>query len=241
MKMNIFGLMLKRLLQTLATKNTQTKENKMTNEINIKINADEITQHLTALDQDRVVEAIKHDNYAILNEWIKTSDVDLSADISSYLDEYGDDFIENWVDNNLDISDKVESALRYDISIADYFDLDEAIDFEERIQTLAERYRPGNGCGTGDAITDVIATGLKYIIHHNEHDVKQTIGWAIRDIVKDAIDNEIDKVLRLEIQTQVQMQVNTMVAEMFAQMIKSVSINTDNPYRSAKTDAELAP
>jgi hypothetical protein len=240
MKMNIFGLMLKRLLQAVATKNTQTEENKMTNEINIKINADEITQHLTALDKDRIVETIKQDNYAILTEWIENADVDLSKDISSYLDEYGDDFIENWVDSNLDISDKVENALRYDISISDYFDLDEVLDFEDRIQNLAGQYRPGNGCGTGNAITDVIATALKYIIHNNENDVKQTIGWVVRDIVKDTIHNEIETVLRPLIQAQVQTQVHAMIAEMFAPAIKSISINTDNPYRSAKTDTGLA-
>ena len=208
----------------------------MTNEINIKINADEITRHLTNIDKDKVVEVIKENNYQILNDWFDNTEVDISNEMSSYLDDHADGYIESWIEDNLDIADKVEHALRYEISISDYLDIDEEIDLESRIQNLADQYRPGNGCSTGDAITGVIATGLKYVIHHNEEEVQQTIGWVVRNIVKETIHNEIETVLRPLIKSNV----HAIIAEMFAPTIKMLTPDTSNvasdvAYMSAKT------
>lgn len=119
-----------------------------------------------------------------------------ASDIVDAADDRLDSYIESWFDSNFNLRDE----LRH-LDLEDFIDFpDSNIDDDDIINKL-DTYRPGNGCSVGNAFTEAIARGFKFIAHDSEYkdDVKQTILWIIKDsmnqIIRDEFESQIKAVI----------------------------------------------
>lgn len=145
-----------------------------------------------------------------------------------------DDQIQNWFENDFDIddvSDKINDVINEymssDFDIEDYLsnvDLSEYIDHSElevdehQIRDLLGSYNPGNGCSTGNAFTDALARGFKYLAHHETDEIKQTLRWLLRDVIKEEIE-------KIDVRSMVQLSIMNFFVEAFK---PSVELAPDN-------------
>jgi hypothetical protein len=86
------------------------------------------------------------------------------------------DYVQNNMDNDIivdrvmekiDYSDIAEEV-RNDLDIQDIADsVSEYINIDDRAESLLNSYRPGNGCGLGNAFTEAIKDGIVYLLSSN--------------------------------------------------------------------------
>lgn len=121
---------------------------------------------------------------------------DNASDIVDAADDRLDSYIESWFDSNFSLRDEL-----HNLDLEDFIDLpDGSIDEDEVINKL-DSYRPGNGCSLGNAFTDALAKGFKFIAHDSEYkdEVKQTILWIIKDntnqIIREEFESQIKTVI----------------------------------------------
>lgn len=177
---------------------------------------------------------------------------DLTERIKNEIAENGtvpdiDEKIESWIEENLDIDDTIDDRISHymdynfdldnhlsNVNLSDYIDTDNSID-EGEVQSLLNSYSPGNGCSTGNAFTDALARGFKYIAHHYEGEVKPTIAWIMRDELKTAVDAAVSS---FDIKSIVKESIAEVFVEMFAPKTQPVIQAVPNDYPtvwSAKT------
>ena len=86
-------------------------------------------------------------------------------DIVAYVDDNLDtDRIVNRIMENIDY-DEIAEQVRNDLDMQDIADsASEYINIDDRAESLLNAYRPGNGCGLGNAFTEAIKDGIVYLL-----------------------------------------------------------------------------
>jgi len=132
--------------------------------------------------------------------------------------------IENWVESNLD--SYIESWFRNNFDISDYSnDLD--VDYLYEARRLLEMYSPGNACRTGEAFTEAIESGFKYLVDESRINLTSLTKAEKSYLVKTEISDSVKLVLDQEFKN-LKDKIKPILQEMIAESF-GLAVPANNP------------